>query len=485
LHNLIERNHMMPASETRKHPNPVWSFFCSVRLTITLLIILALVSIVGTLIPQRQAAIDFARNLSPGTLKIFFFLDLFNIYHAIWFRLLIGILTLNLIICSINRFPGIWKRFTATPRPDRQKPFEGLPDELTFMVRASRATVAKDVERTFRKKYRRVRSKESKDAFYMYGERGRLTHFGFYLIHLSILIILVGAIVGSIFGFEAYVNIVQGGKADVVNSTNDTSRIPLGFTVRCDRFSVDFYANGTPKEYRSDLTFLEKGKILRKASVLVNHPAHFRGITFYQADYGTTLVSDRVRLKVIEKTSKTKTTVLEVKKGDPTPLPGGGGSFEVADIQGDFMNMGPAVLIRVQPGQGQETGFWVFRDQEEIEKRFPGLTHKFVKLNPSAFKPYTFILEDLDTRYYTGLEVAKDPGVPLVWTGCFLMVGGFFVTFFMSHRHVWIRIAPEKNRTRISVAGNASKNPVGLERELLHLSRSLEQDLNEKQGEVS
>jgi cytochrome c biogenesis protein len=484
LHNLIERNHMMPAPETRKQPNPVWSFFCSVRLTITLLIILALVSIVGTLIPQRQAAIDFARNLSPGTLKIFFFLDLFNIYHAIWFRLLIGILTLNLIICSINRFPGIWKRFTATPRPDRQKPFEELPDELTFMVRGEKATVTKDVEHTFRKKYRRVRGKESKGVSYIYGERGRLTHFGFYLIHLSILIILVGAIIGSIFGFEAYVNIVQGGEADVVSSTNDTSRIPLGFTVRCDHFSVDFYDNGTPKEYRSDLTFLEKGKILTTASVLVNHPAHFRGITFYQADYGT-VVGDRVKLKIIKKAGNPETSILEVKKGDSTPLPGGEGSFEVADIQGDFMNMGPAVLIRVQPGQDRETSFWVFRDQEEIEKRFPGLTHKFIKLNPSAFKPYTFILGDLDTRYYTGLEVAKDPGVPLVWTGCFLMVCGFFVTFFMSHRRIWIRITAERKKVRISLAGSASKNPVGLERELLHLSRGLEQDLNEKERKVS
>ncbi len=474
---------MMPTLESRKHPNPVWRFFCSVRLTITLLIILALVSIVGTLIPQREASIAFARNLSPAALKIFFFLDLFNIYHAIWFRLLIGILALNLIICSINRFPGIWKRFNATPRPDRQKPFEDLPGELTFMVRGERATVAKDVEHAFRKKYRRVRDKASKDAYYMYGERGRLTHFGFYLIHLSILIILMGAIVGSIFGFEAYVNIVEGGEAGIVSSTNDMDRIPLGFTVRCDHFSVDFYDNGTPKEYRSDLTFLEKGKALMKASVLVNHPAHFRGITFYQADYGT-VVGDRVRLKIIKTTSKAETSLLEVKKGDPTSLPGGDGTFEVADIQGDFMNMGPAVLIRVLPAPGQETSFWVFRDHEEIEKRYPGITQKFIKLNPSAFKPYTFILQSLDTRYYTGLQVAKDPGVPLVWTGCFLMVGGFFVTFFMSHRRVWVRITSEKKGVRISLAGNASKNPVGLERELVHLSRSLEQGLNEKEREA-
>ena len=201
----------MTASENPKNPNPAWRFFCSVRLTIVLLIILALVSIVGTLIPQQQGTMAFAKHLRPGTLKIFLFFDLFDIYHAVWFRFLIGILTLNLIICSINRFPGIWKRFSALPRPDRQKPFEDLSDELTIAIPGQTGTITKSVERFFQKRYKRVRGKLSGNIHYFYGERGRFAHFGFYLVHLSILIILVGAIVGSLFGFEAYVNIVQGG----------------------------------------------------------------------------------------------------------------------------------------------------------------------------------------------------------------------------------------------------------------------------------
>jgi len=474
----------MTASENPKNPNPAWRFFCSVRLTIVLLIILALVSIVGTLIPQQQGTMAFAKHLRPGTLKIFLFFDLFDIYHAVWFRFLIGILTLNLIICSINRFPGIWKRFSALPRPDRQKPFEDLSDELTIAIPGQTGTITKSVERFFQKRYKRVRGKLSGNIHYFYGERGRFAHFGFYLVHLSILIILVGAIVGSLFGFEAYVNIVQGGETDFVSRAKNMDRLPLGFTVRCDRFTVDFYENGTPKEYRSDLTFVADGKVLEKKSVLVNHPAHFRGITFYQANYGT-VVGDQARLKIVKKISEPATSVVDVKKGDLTSLPGSESRFQVADIRENFMNMGPAVLIYVQPARGQEMSFWVFRDQEDIEKRFPGLTQKFSKLNPSAFKPYTFIIEKLDTRYYTGLQVAKDPGVPLVWIGCFLMVGGFFVTFFMSHRRIWIRVMPTDKDTQVSVAGSASKNPVGLERELEHLSRSLEHYLLRKERKNS
>ncbi|RLB18977.1 MAG: hypothetical protein DRG82_02680 [Deltaproteobacteria bacterium] len=474
----------MSTARNPRTPNPVWRFFCSVRLTIVLLIILAVVSIAGTLIPQQQGAMTLARRLNPVTLKLFLFLDLFDIYHAIWFRFLIGTLALNLIICSVNRFPGIWKRFSALPRPDRQKPFENLPDNLTITVPGQTKTVAKNVEHFFQKKYKRVRGKASGNTFYLYAERGRLTHFGFYLVHLSILIILAGAIVGSLFGFEAYVNIVEGGETDFVGRTTNMDRIPLGFTVRCDRFFVDFYDNGTPREYRSDLTFLAAGKVLEKKSILVNHPAHFRGITFYQANYGK-VAGDRARLKIIRKASEPATTVVEVKKGESIPLPGGDGHFRVSDIREDFMNMGPALLIRVHPDGGQEISFWVFRDREAIEKRFPGLTKKFTKLNPSAFKPYTFTVEQLDTRYYTGLQVAKDPGVPLVWTGCFLMVGGFFITFFMSHRRIWVRVTPGAKNTLVSLAGSANKNPVGLERELEHLSARLEGYLTRKGRKVT
>jgi len=470
----------MPTSESPREPNPVWFFFCSVRLTIVLLIILAIVSIAGTLIPQREEALEFSRHLSPATLKIFFTLDLFDLFHSLWFRLLIGMLALNLIICSINRFPAIRKRVGTTPRPDRLKPFQDLPAEQCFVTTVAGEQTIPSVEQFFRNRYKFFQAKESDAGYFMYGERGRLTHFGFYLIHLSILIIIIGAIFGSIFGFEAFVNILEG---ETVNSATLTSRrvpMPLGFNVRCDKFSVDFYKNGAPKEYRSELTFLEEGKVVLRANALVNHPVRFRGITFYQASYGS-MAGKRVGLKIQKRASKPEaTTLLEMQTGESAPVPGAKAHFKVVEIRDNFMNLGPAVLISVQPDQGKRTSFWIFRDQEDIRKRFPGLARKFEKLNPSAFEPFTFVLDHIETRYYTGLQVNKDPGVPLVWTGCFLMVAGFFVAFFMSHRRVWIRISKENDGSRVSIAGHTSKNPVGLQRELVHLTRSLEEHVNRK-----
>jgi cytochrome c biogenesis protein len=94
-------------------------------------------------------------------------------------------------------------------------------------------------------------------------------------------------------------------------------------------------------------------------------------------------------------------------------------------------------------------------------------------LNPSAFAPYTFYLEDLPTNYYTGLQVNQDPGVPLVWAGFFMIVIGLFATFFWSHQRIWVRISFGKQGGELRVAGTASKNPVALERELDRLAQTI------------
>ena len=60
---------------------------------------------------------------------------------------------------------------------------------------------------------------------------------------------------------------------------------------------------------------------------------------------------------------------------------------------------------------------------------------------------------------YTGLQVAKDPGVEIVWLGCLLMVVGIYSAFFLSHRRVWVRIQDGA----VTIGGNASKNQGGFQ----------------------
>jgi cytochrome c biogenesis protein len=463
----------MTKTKSQKSPNIIWKFFSSVKLTVALLIMLAGVSIIGTVVPQQEGAVEYARSLSPQMLRIYSALDLFDMYHSLWFRLMMGFLALNLIICSLDRFPGAMKRFRALPRPDRDKPYKNLSARYTFRAQAGVTDASSSVARLLEGSFKRIQKHITRDTHYFYGDKGRFSHFGVYFVHLSVLLILVGALAGSFFGFEAYVNIQEGEKTGIVTLRKKMTPLKLGFEVRLDQFFVDFYETGAPKEYRSELTFIEKGKEVKKGSLLVNHPIQFRGITFYQSSYGK-VPGKGVHLKITRNAEGREKKKFVVERDKAVSLPGGEGQFQVVHVRGDIMNMGPAVLIAVRPKNGEVKQFWIFQNYEIAKKRLPKPMLRSPKFDPSSFKPYTFFLDGVDMGYYSGLQVNRDPGVPLVWAGCFLMVAGFFVTFFTSHIRTWVRISSEKGEAvRISIAGRSNKNPVGLERELERLTNRL------------
>ncbi|MEK9148727.1 MAG: cytochrome c biogenesis protein ResB [Candidatus Desantisbacteria bacterium] len=108
-----------------------------------------------------------------------------------------------------------------------------------------------------------------------------------YITHFSILVILFGGAIDSIFGFKAYIEIKEKETVDLFD-----------FSLRLDDFSVEYYANPKiPKDYKSRLTCLEKGKPVLTKTIEVNHPLVDKGIWFYQADFGIDVYSSKSGLQ--------------------------------------------------------------------------------------------------------------------------------------------------------------------------------------------
>ena len=163
-------------SPSEKRPNAVWRFFRSIRLTIVLLVLLALASVAGTLLPQQQDLRELAQTLNPTLFAVFRFLDLFDMYHSVWFRLLIAGLALNLIICSLDRFPKAWTLFKASPRPARERLFEDLSPDQCLVTSESVEKATGRVHRILKGRFRRiVIQTERESTFFMLKRAGTHT----------------------------------------------------------------------------------------------------------------------------------------------------------------------------------------------------------------------------------------------------------------------------------------------------------------------
>lgn len=437
-----------------KDRNPVtalWDFFCSLKLTITTLILLAATSIIGTVIQQGRSPQEYLQEYSESTFRLFEALGFFDMYHSWWFLALLGLFSINLVACSIKRFPVVWKAVRQPVLVADDTLFRTLSNMEEVMVKAPVAEVQGQLTAFVGQHFTAPVVTEKEGAVHLYAQKGVWARFGVYVTHASILIIFIGAIIGSLWGYKAYVNIVEGTETTQVYPRGASEPIDLGFAVRCDAFSVSYYeGTARPREFKSLLTVLKDGKpvseALTKRPVIVNDPLSYEGITFYQSSYGPAGdPSFNFRVRVRDTGESVEVTA---RQGERVMLPGGG-SFRVADFTEQFQNFGAAARLEVTTAAGAPGSFVVLKAFPDFDLQRGG--------------DYAFTLVDFQQRFYTGLQVAKDPGVWVVWLGCAMMVVGSLVAFFLSHRRVWITIRPVGDKTGIKIGGSAHRNQPAFE----------------------
>ena len=456
-----------------KNKSGLWSFFSSVQLAIVLLALIAFFALIGTVVPQREAAAELAHSLSPGLFSFLQKMQIFDLYHSIWFFVLMGLLAVNLLICSLDRFPMAWRRFRLRPLPQAEGLFTNLPEENSFQSAMNLQQATDIAAALLKKKYRTCEQVNEPAQSYLSADKGRYSSFGVYIVHLSILVLIAGAIIGAGFGLEGYVNIPEGGTASAINLRNGNQALPLPFSVRCDKFTLEVYESGAPKTYQSDLTFLRDNQLIHSGKLRVNHPITVEGFRFYQSSYGAAS-EGKATLALLRDGGRRD--VMNVSAGYQFELPGKEGTFHVLRVEENLMKMGPAIKIAVHSKKGEVT-FWVFQDIAKINQTNPGIIQQVPMFNPGLFRPYTFELLGLEEKYYTGLQVSRDPGTPVVAAAALLLIGGLMLILFSYHRQVWIRIDQEKGGVRVHITGRSHKNKAGLDRELQYLLVELKDNL--------
>lgn len=446
----------------------VWEFFCSLKLAIVTLILLAITSIIGTVIQQNANPQDLVQEYGETVYRIFSALDFFDMYHSWWFLTLLTVFAINLICCSIKRLPRILKLVRNPNLTPPDKFFKTMTTGGEVTSSATPEVVRDKLVSYLGKRFSKPLVTVEGDKIHLFSQKMSWARFGVYVVHCSILVIFLGAIMGVAWGYKAYVNVPEGSSTDKVWPRGSDQPIELGFTVRCDRFNVEFYQNSMrPREFVSDLVILEGGKEIESKTIEVNDPLTYKGITFYQSSYGP-MGDPEFQFRVRERETG-ETVTVSVKKGTLTPLPGGG-AFRVADFTEQFQTFGSAARVEVLPGMTHDHQPGERHPSFVVLKAFP-------EFDVQRGGKYIFSLLDFKQRYYTGLQVAKDPGVWVVWLGSFMMVAGCFAAFFLSHRRIWLTIQSVDGKTRVLYGGNAHRNQPAFEMWFENFSEGLAEAL--------
>ncbi|MDA8164051.1 MAG: cytochrome c biogenesis protein ResB, partial [Desulfobacteraceae bacterium] len=315
----------------KKEKNSLWQFFASVRLALFTFFILASASIIGTIIEQNQPYAKYVQIYGPKLTRLFQLLDFTDMYRSWWFTTLLVVFCLNLVVCTIERFPNIWRIVTMDnldTEPDR---VGKMPHHAALRTDRPVGETAAAIKKVLTGAGWNALERSRDGSTLLFAQKGAWTRLGVIGVHVSILFIFVGAIIGSHFGFKGSVMIPEGSSTDTVYLFDEAATpVRLPFLVRCDRFHISFYDSGMPKEYRSDLTVIQNGRKVLSKSIVVNDPLHCGGITFYQSRYEGT----QQLLATLKDRQTGKQARFDVPARQEIRWPDEGVAFGVVNVEG-------------------------------------------------------------------------------------------------------------------------------------------------------
>ncbi len=444
----------------------VWDFFASVKLAIVLFALIALTSIVGTVIEQNAPPEKNLKvlerlvgdSLAPTAYKVLHALGFMDMYHSWWFITFLVLFAVNLIICSLDRLPRIMKLVREPIKPLNTERIPSFPIKKEFVLKGTPESVRGMLESGFKSLgLKPDNSPVEGGGYQLYSQKGNWTRLGVYITHLSILVIMIGAVIGIFFGFHGFLNLPEGYTSSVAYERGSGKAHNLGFSIRCDDFDVEFYGmSEMPKDYRSWLTVIENGKEVLRKMIEVNEPLKYKGYIFYQSSYG--MMPNQQGIFIFKVTGPNGVTETVTKRlGESFKIPGTNIIGKIKDFSPalatdesgnpyTYTNMmnNPAVYIEFEENGKPLYSGWILR-------RFPR-TWNLPDGNRVQFIDYWGV-------QYTGLQVRKDPGVWIVYLGCIIMAVGLYMAFFMSHRRLWAIVrADGKNQTLVTIVGTANKN---------------------------
>lgn len=460
----------------------------SVPFGIVLLILLIVACMIGMLIQQQELETfpGYYTELTPAEKTVYGRLGFFDIYHVWYFNLLLLLLSLNIILASIDHFPAAWsfitkKKLKASPMFAMAQKFR----EKAELPGVDRKRLTERAVAAARAMGFKARVTEEEDRTTIFAERGVWNRLGAYLVHIGLLTIFFGGFMTS-RGFTGTTPITPDQSIDrmfkqVFNIDKETGQHSIGtqdlqlpFTLE----GVDIQQKPIKKEGGVDasnsLDWLTRIRIndpetgkQTDALIHMNHPYDYRGYRFFQASLSPNNTAREIKLRVTPSTGGTSQEVTikrngEAKLADGTRLKYAQFLPAAQFTQDGKIELGaneyanPAAFIQYIKPDGNQDSVWAFNEAFLGQvSNAPFLKQKF--LDPH---PYLFVLTDFEKvsqAHY--LSVQYDPGAKIVYVGFTILCFMLIAVFFFSHQRLWIVIEDGK----VHAGGDANRNRLGFE----------------------
>lgn len=455
----------------------VYRFFHNKRVGLFLILAMGVSSLIGLLFPQAPddvradaaAYAEFVESLRPkyrGWTTPLDKLGVFHMFHSIWFTTITIGLVLSIIACTCHRAPLLWRQAS---RPHVHVPdtfFEHGRVHRSITVPARADLVYTRTIETLRARRFHVVEDSQRPGRGVYGDRNRFAPFGTVIAHAAFVVILLGVLVTQLAGFRNdNFPVAVGTTAEVGHDT--------GLSVRVDDFSTAFYPDGRPKDYASDVTVLRGGAPIAQQVVRVNNPLHVDGISINQASYGIAVqvaIKDAAGKVLFEgSVPLDRITSDETMSFGVVKLPEQGLTVAVGTVASGQMSTDLAA------GQLQVEVYRVDNNAPAGDAVIDqGKTATVADLR------VTFVRE----RQFTGLMISHDPGAPIVWTGCGLLLLGTCLTMLFRHRRVWLVVEPGAEATTVKLA-SPDRADLGYEASLVAMLKQIAYDAEDQPPPVS
>lgn len=440
-----------------------WDFFASTKTAWILIAVLAVASVAGSLIEQeshyqdwRPPALYYPDRYGEFLGNLYLKLGLTHAYSSVWYAALVLLCVISLIICSFHRLIPLHRMLT-TPQVwklphffRRQEVFHEMEGDLQSME----------------PKLKKLGYNLRRDRECLYGDKGRLSRYGPYIIHIGLLVVAFAGFAKAIPGWDLY--------EDVWLADGQTSRVPgVEFALTNHKFTLEFYENGAPKRFATDLSILENGHEVARDVIEVNHPMSYQGWEIYQVSW----LEEPGVAHVTVKSAVTKQPVTDLKLDLRYPEP----EYQISDsvkmvVRSYYQNFTQDPVTGEATNASYEVNNPVFLVEfvntatgEPVGR--VGLP-VLAKTDPVFEGPFYMEVTRVDTRYKTALKLHKDLTVPYLYVGLGIVMLGMAITFFLFHYQVWVR---EENG-KLLIGGRAYKNKFGLKRELGRLAGASDEE---------